>query len=145
MHQDGRVHVQLHCGERTLAPYIRHRHTGSSPGTMVWGAIGYTSWSLLVRIDGTLNSAPYISGVLRPVALPFIRVLRNPIFKQVDELWYRFEPTWSTVPVHAIQSLFDSMPKRISAVIVVLLHWLAELVVFGTDFLGSMQPNFLQI
>ncbi|GFV52972.1 netrin receptor UNC5C [Trichonephila clavipes] len=49
---------------------------------MVWSAIGYTSRSPLVRIDGTLNSARYISGVLRLVALPFMRVLRNPTFKQ---------------------------------------------------------------
>ncbi|GFY06030.1 transposable element Tcb1 transposase [Trichonephila clavipes] len=49
---------------------------------MVWGAIGFTSRSPLVRVDGTLNSARYISGVLRSVALPFIRALRNPTFKQ---------------------------------------------------------------
>ncbi|GFY21047.1 transposable element Tcb1 transposase [Trichonephila clavipes] len=40
------------------------------------------SWTPLAHIDGTLNRALYISGVLRPVALPFIRVLRNPTFKQ---------------------------------------------------------------
>ncbi|GFY03987.1 transposable element Tcb1 transposase [Trichonephila clavipes] len=43
------------------------------------GAIGYTS---LVLLDGTLNSARYIFGVLRPVALPFISALRNPTFQQ---------------------------------------------------------------
>ncbi|GFW83997.1 transposable element Tcb1 transposase [Trichonephila clavipes] len=46
------------------------------------GAIGYMSRSPLVRIDGILNSAYYISGVLRLVALPFIRPLRNPMFQQ---------------------------------------------------------------
>ncbi|GFT93929.1 hypothetical protein TNCV_2133171 [Trichonephila clavipes] len=35
-----------------------------------------------------------------------------------DELWHRVEATWSSVPVHAIQSLFDSMCRRISAVII---------------------------
>ncbi|GFV01135.1 hypothetical protein TNCV_1010561 [Trichonephila clavipes] len=34
----------------------------------------------------------------------------------VDELWHRVEAAWSSVPVHAIQSLFDSMASRISAV-----------------------------
>ncbi|GFY02778.1 hypothetical protein TNCV_3506581 [Trichonephila clavipes] len=34
-----------------------------------------------------------------------------------DELWYRVEAAWPSVPVHAIQCLFDSMPRRISAVI----------------------------
>ncbi|GFS88538.1 uncharacterized protein TNCV_1461661 [Trichonephila clavipes] len=42
------------------------------------GAIEYTSRSPLVSIDGTLNSERYISGALRPVAVPFIRALRNP-------------------------------------------------------------------
>ncbi|GFW72100.1 hypothetical protein TNCV_4789871 [Trichonephila clavipes] len=36
----------------------------------------------------------------------------------VDELWHRIEAAWASVPVHAIQSLFDSMPKSISAVII---------------------------
>ncbi|GFW36116.1 hypothetical protein TNCV_4929791 [Trichonephila clavipes] len=36
------------------------------------GAIGHTPRSPLVRIDGTLNSVRYISGVLRPVSPPFI-------------------------------------------------------------------------
>ncbi|GFV62128.1 hypothetical protein TNCV_4109311 [Trichonephila clavipes] len=34
----------------------------------------------------------------------------------VDKLWYRVEAAWSSVPVHAIQSLFRSMPRCISAV-----------------------------
>ncbi|GFV73904.1 transposable element Tcb1 transposase [Trichonephila clavipes] len=81
MHQNSRIRVRWYRGERILAGCIRHCHTGPSPGMMVWGAIGYTSRSPLVRIDGTLNSARYISGVLRPMALPFIRVLRNATFK----------------------------------------------------------------
>ncbi|GFY28873.1 hypothetical protein TNCV_4720051 [Trichonephila clavipes] len=37
----------------------------------------------------------------------------------VDELWHLAEAAWSSVPVHAILSLFDSMPKRTSPVIIV--------------------------
>ncbi|GFT50418.1 uncharacterized protein TNCV_1004201 [Trichonephila clavipes] len=81
-HQDGHIRLWWYRGERTLAAGIRHRHIGPSPGVVVWGAIRYTSRSSLVRIDGTLNSARYISSVLRPVVLSFIRVLRNPTFKQ---------------------------------------------------------------
>ncbi|GFS75946.1 transposable element Tc1 transposase [Trichonephila clavipes] len=83
-HQDGRIRVRWHCGERTFAAYIRHRHIGPSYGMMVWVAIGYTYRSPLVRIDGFLNRARYISGLLRPVALPFVRFLRNPTFKQYN-------------------------------------------------------------
>ncbi|GFT41774.1 transposable element Tcb1 transposase [Trichonephila clavipes] len=72
-----------HCDECSC---IRHRRTDSSPDVMVWGANGYTSRSPLIRIDSTLNNARYISGVLRPVALPFIRTLRNPTFLKNNAL-----------------------------------------------------------
>ncbi|GFX60086.1 transposable element Tcb1 transposase [Trichonephila clavipes] len=78
-HQYGHIHVRFLRGKRKLAACIHHSHTGASSGMMVWGAIGYKSRSPLVR---TLNSAHYIYGVLRPVGLPFIRVLRNPAIKQ---------------------------------------------------------------
>ncbi|GFV58323.1 odorant receptor [Trichonephila clavipes] len=99
MHQDGHIHVWRHRGEHSLAACILLRHTGSSPGVMVWGAIGCTYWSPLVRTDGTLNTARYISVTT------------------VDEQWHRVEASWASVPLHAIQSLFDSIPRRISAVI----------------------------
>ncbi|GFX40166.1 uncharacterized protein TNCV_4318011 [Trichonephila clavipes] len=35
----------------------------------------------------------------------------------IDELWHRVKTAWASVPEHTIQSLFDSMPRRISAVI----------------------------
>ncbi|GFV39732.1 transposable element Tcb1 transposase [Trichonephila clavipes] len=63
-HHYGRIRVWRHRGDCTLAACICHRHTGPSPGVMSWDVIGYTSRSLLVRIDGTLNSARYISSVL---------------------------------------------------------------------------------
>ncbi|GFT60300.1 transposable element Tcb1 transposase [Trichonephila clavipes] len=34
-----------------------------------------------------------------------------------DELWYPVEAAWLSVPVWALQSMCDSMPRRISAVI----------------------------
>ncbi|GFY22061.1 transposable element Tcb1 transposase [Trichonephila clavipes] len=54
-YQDGGIHVWWHRVGRTLPACIHHRHTGPSPGMMVWGAIGYTPWLPLLRIDGTLN------------------------------------------------------------------------------------------
>ncbi|GFU87454.1 uncharacterized protein TNCV_2445881 [Trichonephila clavipes] len=81
-HQDSRIRVWRHRGERTLATCIRHSYTGPLPAVIVWFAIGYTSQSPFVRIDGTLNSARHISGVLRTVTLPFIRALCNPTFQQ---------------------------------------------------------------
>ncbi|GFU60896.1 uncharacterized protein TNCV_3372261 [Trichonephila clavipes] len=78
-HQDDRIRVWRPCGERTLAACIRLRHTEQSPSVM---AFGCTFRSPLVRIDGTLNSERYISGVLRPLALYFIQALRNHTFQK---------------------------------------------------------------
>ncbi|GFW66046.1 hypothetical protein TNCV_588721 [Trichonephila clavipes] len=44
---------------------------------MVWGDIGYTPRSPLVRIGGTLNGARYIPGVLRPVDVEFCETLHS--------------------------------------------------------------------
>ncbi|GFT01721.1 uncharacterized protein TNCV_4205341 [Trichonephila clavipes] len=74
-HQDSRIRVWRLGGKRILKACVSHRPTGLSPGVMVWGVIGYASRSLLVRMDGTLNSSHYISDVLRSMPLPFIRAL----------------------------------------------------------------------
>ncbi|GFU66812.1 transposable element Tcb2 transposase [Trichonephila clavipes] len=81
-HQHSRIGVWRLRGERTLAACIRHRRNRPLPGMMVWRTIRYTSFSHLICIDGTLNSAHYISLVLRPAAVPFIRALSNPMFQQ---------------------------------------------------------------
>ncbi|PRD31017.1 UNVERIFIED_CONTAM: Transposable element Tcb1 transposase [Trichonephila clavipes] len=62
-HQDGRISVRRHRGECILAACIRHRHTGLFPDVMLWDAIGYTSWSSLVRINCSLNIARYFSAL----------------------------------------------------------------------------------
>ncbi|GFT46992.1 odorant receptor [Trichonephila clavipes] len=109
-------------GEHTSATGILHRHTGPSPGMIVRGAIGYTSWSLLVRIDGTLNSSENVSSMIAK------RLARHytPV-TTVDELWYRVEAAWSSVTVYAIQALFESMPRTATA---------------GSDVVQSGRPIF---
>ncbi|GFW58468.1 transposable element Tcb1 transposase [Trichonephila clavipes] len=81
-HQDGRIRVWRHPGERMLSSCIVHRHTGSSTGIMVWDCIGYHSRTPLVRIVGTLNSQCYISEVLEPVVLPYFQGFATAIFQQ---------------------------------------------------------------
>ncbi|GFX35601.1 transposable element Tcb1 transposase [Trichonephila clavipes] len=61
---------------------VVHRHTGTAPGIMVWGGIGYPSRTPLVRIAGTLNSQNYISEELDPVVLPYLQGLATAIFQQ---------------------------------------------------------------
>ncbi|GFV54234.1 transposable element Tcb1 transposase [Trichonephila clavipes] len=79
---DGRIRVWRHRGERMLNGCVMHRNTGTAPGIMVWGGIGYHSHTPLVRIVGTLNSQRYISEVLEPVVLPYLQGLATAIFQQ---------------------------------------------------------------
>ncbi|GFW87352.1 transposable element Tc1 transposase [Trichonephila clavipes] len=146
------------------------RHTGPSPGIMVWGVIGYHSRTPLVRIAGTLNSQRYISEMLEPIVLPHRLGLATAIFHHDNarpdvarivqrsitrlncfpgrlgirifsdrkhvvhgcstihqdytpscnkryQVWKRVDAAWSAVPQDNIQSLFESMPKNVAAVI----------------------------
>ncbi|GFY28899.1 transposable element Tcb1 transposase [Trichonephila clavipes] len=81
-HHDGRIRVRRHRGERMMNSCVVHRHTGPSPGIMVWSGIGYHSRTPLVRIAGTLNSQRYISETLEPVVLPYLQGLATAIFQQ---------------------------------------------------------------
>ncbi|GFX30823.1 transposable element Tc1 transposase [Trichonephila clavipes] len=40
-HHDGRIRVKLYAGERRIPECIIERHSGRTPGVMVWGAIAY--------------------------------------------------------------------------------------------------------
>ncbi|GFX45274.1 transposable element Tc1 transposase [Trichonephila clavipes] len=40
-HHDGRIRVRLYGGERRIPECIIERHSGRTPGVMVWGAIAY--------------------------------------------------------------------------------------------------------
>ncbi|GFU48904.1 transposable element Tcb1 transposase [Trichonephila clavipes] len=81
-HHEGRIRVWRHRGEMMLNSCVMHRHTGLTPGIMVWGGIGYHSRTSLVRIAGTLNSQCYISEVLEPVVLPYLQGLATAILQQ---------------------------------------------------------------
>ncbi|GFW46894.1 transposable element Tcb1 transposase [Trichonephila clavipes] len=112
---------------------VMHRHTGPVPGIMVWGGIGYYSRTPVVRIAGTLNSQLYMSGIellpwlarspdLSPIENMWSLVAQRltqitPPAAIPDQLWQRVEAAWSAVLQEHIQSLFESMPRRVAAVI----------------------------
>lgn len=79
---DGRIRVRRHRGERNLEGCIRQRHTGPTPGVMVWGAIGYHSRTRLLRIEGNLNAHRYIEEVVRAEVVPFVQRSPGAIFQQ---------------------------------------------------------------
>ncbi|GFV77781.1 glycerol-3-phosphate acyltransferase 1, mitochondrial [Trichonephila clavipes] len=107
-----------------------HHHTGPAPRIMVWGGIGYHSRTPLVRIAGILNSQRYISEI---ELLPWLA--RSPDLSPIEntwsvvaqrltqitspaatpyQLWQRVEAAWSVVHQEYIQSLFESMPRRVA-------------------------------
>ncbi|GFY23628.1 transposable element Tcb1 transposase [Trichonephila clavipes] len=88
-HHNGRFRVWRYRGERMLNSCVMQRHTGPAPGIMVWGGIGYHSHTPLVRIAA---------------ATP-------------DQLRQRVVAALSAVPQEHIQSIFDTMPRRVAAVI----------------------------
>ncbi|GFT50762.1 transposable element Tcb1 transposase [Trichonephila clavipes] len=105
----------------------------SRTGYYGMGGIGYHSHTPLVRIAGTLNSQRYISEIelllwlarcpdLSPienmwsmVAQPLTQI--TPPTATPDQLWQRVEAAWSAVPQEHIQSLIESIPRCVAAVI----------------------------
>ena len=59
----------------------------------------------------------------------------------VVELWLLFEAVCTVVSAQAIQSLYDSMPRRITTVITTR----GSVIALGVHAPGSMLPNLLKI
>ncbi|GFW83194.1 transposable element Tcb1 transposase [Trichonephila clavipes] len=76
------MRVWRHSGERKISSCVMHYHTGPAPGIMVCGGIGHHSGTPLIRNSGFLNSQCYISEVLEPVVLPYLKVLAAAILDQ---------------------------------------------------------------
>ncbi|GFX13744.1 transposable element Tcb2 transposase [Trichonephila clavipes] len=81
-HHDGRIRVRRYAGERHIPESIIERHSGRTPGVMVWDAIAYHGRTQLLRIVGNLNSTRYINEVLQPQAIPFLQGLPGAEFQQ---------------------------------------------------------------
>ncbi|GBL73243.1 hypothetical protein AVEN_159298-1 [Araneus ventricosus] len=79
---DGHVLVRRRPGERLQPTCRRPRHTGPTPGVMVWGAISYDSRSTLVVIPSTLTANLYVSLMIQPAVLPFMNNIQGGVFQQ---------------------------------------------------------------
>ncbi|GFY00874.1 transposable element Tcb1 transposase [Trichonephila clavipes] len=125
---------------------VMHRNTGPAPGIMVWGGIGYhsrTPLGLAKAIFLQDNAKPNVARIVQrffvyqqiellpwPARSPDLSQIGNmwsmvaqrlpqitPPAAPPDQLWQRVEASWSIVPQEHIQSLFDSMPRRVAVVI----------------------------
>ncbi|GBM58368.1 hypothetical protein AVEN_185479-1 [Araneus ventricosus] len=79
---DGRALVIRSSGERLQPTCLQPRHTGPTPGVMVWGDISYDSRSTLVVIPCTLITNLYVSLVIQSVVLPFMDSIEGFVFQQ---------------------------------------------------------------
>ncbi|GFU01886.1 transposable element Tcb1 transposase [Trichonephila clavipes] len=104
-HHDGRIRVWRHRGERMLKSFIMNHHTGTAPGIMIellpWPA---RSPDLSPIEKMWFMVAQRLTQITPPAATP-------------DQLWKDVEAAWAAVPQEHIQSLFESMPRRVAAVI----------------------------
>ncbi|GFU54715.1 transposable element Tcb1 transposase [Trichonephila clavipes] len=132
-HHDGRIRVWRHRGERMLNSCVMHRHTGPAPSIM----------GLATAIFQQDNARPHVARIVQkffvnhqiellpwPARSPDLSPIENmwsmvakrltqitPPTASPDQLWQRVEAAWSAVPQERIQSLFESMPRRVAAVI----------------------------
>lgn len=127
-HNDGRQHVRRRRGERAHASTIVERHTGPTPGIMVWGAISYDSRSPLVVVEGTMTARRYVDQVIRPVVIPFMNTIPNGVFQQdnarphtavITRVALQHVPImpWParSPDLSAIEHVWDAMGRRIHA------------------------------
>jgi hypothetical protein len=81
---DGWLRVRIPRRQRLNLQFALRRHSGLTPGVIVWGAIQFGSRSLLVFFQGSLNAARYINEALEPILLPYHQTHRNSVFQQVN-------------------------------------------------------------
>ncbi|GFV72138.1 transposable element Tc1 transposase [Trichonephila clavipes] len=92
----------IRAGERCLPENVNERHSGLTPGVMVWGVIWYHGLSNLLRIERNLSSNRRFARDPRPAT-------------SKDELLMRIQAIWNSLPQTDIQNQFDTMPRRIAA------------------------------
>ncbi|GFW46194.1 transposable element Tcb1 transposase [Trichonephila clavipes] len=119
---DGRIQVWRHCGERMLNSCVMHRHTGPAPDIMdnARPHVVRIVQRLFVNHQLELIFWPALSPDLSPIENMWSMVTQRltqttPPAATPDPLWQRMEAAWSAVSQEHIQSLFESMPRRVAA------------------------------
>ncbi|GFV19468.1 transposable element Tcb1 transposase [Trichonephila clavipes] len=121
-HHDGRIRVWRHRGERMLNSCVMHRHTGPAPGIMDNARPHVERIVQRFFVNHQIELLPWTSRSpdLSPIENMWSMVAQRltqitPPAATPDQLWQRVEAAWSAVPQEHIQSLFESMPRRVAA------------------------------
>ncbi|GFX92142.1 transposable element Tcb1 transposase [Trichonephila clavipes] len=140
-HHDGWIRVWRHRGEQMLNRYVMHRHTGPAPGIMEPVALPNLQ-GLATTIFLQDNKRPHVAHIVQrffvnhqiellpwPAHSSDLSTIENmcsmvgqrlthitPPAATPDQLWQHLEAAWSAVPQEHIQSLFESLPRRVTAV-----------------------------
>ncbi|GBM84571.1 hypothetical protein AVEN_33845-1 [Araneus ventricosus] len=101
---DGRLLVRRSPDERLQPTCLPSRHTGPTPGVMVWGAISYDSRSILVVIPLTLTENLHVSLMIQSFVLPFMNSIQGGVFQQDNS-----GPHTTVVTQHALRCLHVSL------------------------------------
>ncbi|GFW16926.1 transposable element Tcb1 transposase [Trichonephila clavipes] len=104
-HRDGRIRVWRQRGETMLNSCVRHRHTGPE-------------LSIMIELLPLPARSPDLSPIenMWPMVTQRLTQITPPAATPV-QFWQRVEAFWSSVTQEHIQRLFESMPRRVAAVI----------------------------
>ncbi|GFX55833.1 transposable element Tcb1 transposase [Trichonephila clavipes] len=81
---------------------VRHRHTGPAPGMMLPWPAHFPDLSPIENMWSMITQR--LTQITPPPASP-------------DQIWKRVDAAWSAVPQEHIQSLLESMPRHVAAII----------------------------
>ncbi|GFV38397.1 transposable element Tcb1 transposase [Trichonephila clavipes] len=123
-HHDDRIRVWRHNGERVLNCCVMHHPTGTALGIMQDNALPHMALYVqeFFTHPNELLLWPPFSPDLSPTDNVWFMLAQllfrdTPFAAPPDQLWQNAEVAWIAIPQAYIQSVFDSISRRVAVVI----------------------------